>query len=60
MDGEVGVATRGDLDCCLAGVAAEGDPSSLMEMREETSTMVTWVHWEKCLLRSSLRGLSVA
>ena len=45
VGGEVGVAIRGALVCCLVGVAAapdviaEGTPLSLMEKREETSAI---------------------
>ena len=49
--GDEGVAIGVDLVCCLANVVAEGDLSSLMERREVTLAMGSWVHLGESLER---------
>ena len=66
MGGEVGAATRGDVVCCLAGVAAapdvatEGDPIIFDEVERGDFGNGDWVHWEEYPVRLSPRGLLMA
>ena len=57
--GDEGVAIGVDLVCCLAKVVVEGDLSSLMERREVTSAMGSWVHSGESLKSSSRTDPSV-